>query len=247
MIYRFKKDNIFFLSACLIIFCVAFKSSEENISNFKADADNANLKLPKGFGASIVANKAGRSRHIVITKSGNFYVKTKNLVDSKGILYYTDDNKDGKYELASSFGNYIGTGITIKNGYLYASSDMEVFRYKLNDKEEVIDTGKAERIIYGLKAGRQHQTKSIVLDDDNNIYVNIGAYSNACQFKDRGLESKGIENCPILDSAGGIWQFKANQLNQTYKDGVRYATGLRNVMGLDWNSTNQTLYVTQHG
>lgn len=235
------------LLVCFLFVCLAFKSLENSISIFKADPDNAKLKLPTGFGAAIVANKAGRARHLVVTKTGNFYVKTKNLVNGAGILYYTDDNKDGKYELASSFGNYIGTGITIKNGYLYASSDLEVFRYKLNSNEEVIDTAKAERIIYGLKAGRQHQTKSIVLDDDNNIYVNIGAYSNSCQIRDRGLESKGIENCPILDSAGGIWQFKANKLNQTYKNGVRYATGLRNVMGLDWNSTTKTLYVTQHG
>jgi glucose/arabinose dehydrogenase len=53
--------------------------------------------------------------------------------------------------------------------------------------------------------------------------------------------------CPILDSAAGIWQFKANKLNQTYKDGVRYATGLRNVVGLDWNESVNQLYVMQHG
>lgn len=240
--------NIFFLLAicCFVIF-LSFRVSENKISTFKPDADNANLKLPSNFGASIVAEKAGRARHIVITKTGGFYIKTRSLVNGKGIMYYTDKNKDGKYELTLSFGNYAGTGITIKKGYLYATSDLEVFRYKLNENDEVIDTANVEKIIYGLKAGRQHQTKSIVLDNDDNIYVNIGAYSNSCQEKDRGLESKGIPNCPILDSAGGIWQFKANKLNQTYKDGIRYATGLRNVMGLDWNNTNQTLYVMQHG
>ncbi|HTL06673.1 MAG TPA: PQQ-dependent sugar dehydrogenase, partial [Chitinophagaceae bacterium] len=53
--------------------------------------------------------------------------------------------------------------------------------------------------------------------------------------------------CPILDSAGGIWQFKADQLNQSYATGVRYATGLRNVVGLDWNNEVNDLYVMQHG
>jgi glucose/arabinose dehydrogenase len=77
--------------------------------------------------------------------------------------------------------------------------------------------------------------------------VNIGSPSNSCQEMDRGLESKGKPGCPILDSAGGIWQFKADKLNQTYVNGVKYATGLRNVMGLDWNTQNNTLYVMQHG
>jgi hypothetical protein len=30
--------------------------------------------------------------------------------------------------------NYNGTGIAIKNGYLYASSDDDVYRYKLDAK-----------------------------------------------------------------------------------------------------------------
>jgi len=29
--------------------------------------------------------------------------------------------------------------------------------------------------------------------------------------------------------------------------GTRYATGLRNVVGLDWNSSSNDLYVMQHG
>jgi len=50
-----------------------------------------------------------------------------------------------------------------------------------------------------------------------------------------------------LETAGGIWQFKADQLNQSYAQGVRYATGLRNVVGLDWNNDVNDLYVMQHG
>jgi glucose/arabinose dehydrogenase len=50
-----------------------------------------------------------------------------------------------------------------------------------------------------------------------------------------------------LDSAGGIWKFDASKENQTYGDGKRYATGLRNVIGLDWNPQANKLYVAQHG
>ena len=56
-----------------------------------------------------------------------------------------------------------------------------------------------------------------------------------------------MKPCPILDSAGGIWMFKADQQNQTYGNGVRYATGLRNVVGLDWNNVTNSLFVMQHG
>ena len=209
--------------------------------------DNAGLKIPAGFSASAIADSVGKARHIVVTKKGAMYIKLMKLVNGKGILYVKDTDGNGKIDDIKSFGNYIGTGITIKDGYLYASSNDEVFRYKLDENEEVISPEAPERIIKGLINGRQHNTKSIVLDDKGNIYVNIGSPSNSCQEIDRGAGSKGKDPCHILDSAGGIWQFRADKLNQTYKDGVRYATGLRNVMGLDWNYQINELFVIQHG
>ena len=210
-----------------------------------ADANNAGLKLPQGFGALVVAETGVRPRHIVVTPQGNFYVKLFKAKNGKGVYYYKTDAA-GKATLSSTFGNYDGTGITINGNYLYASSNTEVFRYKMNDADEVIDPEKPERIITGLKTG-QHESKSIVFDGEGNIYVNIGVNSNSCQERDRQVGSMGIKGCPLLDSAAGIWRFKCNKLNQTYNDGMRYATGLRNVVGLDWNKQDNQLFVMQHG
>ncbi|WP_448702464.1 PQQ-dependent sugar dehydrogenase [Mucilaginibacter sp. AW1-3] len=212
-----------------------------------ADGDNAGLKLPAGFGALKVAETGARARHLTVTPQGDIYVKlARNNKDGKAILVL-HQNADGKAVLTGGFANYGGTGIYIKDGYLYASSNTEVFRYKLDANNKVINPNEPEKIVTGLKMGREHETKSIVLDNAGNIYVNVGAYSNSCQQEDRKLGSMGIKGCPILDSAGGIWQFKANKLNQTYGDGVRYATGLRNVVGLDWNQQDNQLFVMQHG
>ncbi|EHQ29136.1 PQQ-dependent sugar dehydrogenase [Mucilaginibacter paludis] len=210
------------------------------------DADNAGLTLPAGFGALKVAELGAQARHLSVTPQGDIYVKLARPKDGKGIMVL-HEGANGKAEVTAAFGNYGGTGMYIKDGYLYASSNTEVFRYKLNDKNQVIDPDKPEKIITGLKAGRQHETKSIVLDNAGNIFVNIGAWSNSCQVVDRAFHSPGVEGCPILDSMGGIWEFKANKLNQSYNDGVRYATGLRNVVGLDWNQQDNQLFVMQHG
>ena len=129
--------------------------------------------------------------------------------------------------------------LQLKMAILYASSNDEVFRYKLDENEEVINPDSPEKIITGLINGRQHNTKSLVLDDKGNIYVNIGSPSNSCQEIDRGVGSKGKDPCPILDSAGGIWQFKADKLDQTYKDGVRYATGLTQCDGIGLELSNK--------
>jgi glucose/arabinose dehydrogenase len=210
-------------------------------------AGTAGLTLPEGFGAQLVADSVGQARHIVVNDAGDIYVKLNEVKDGKGILVISDKNKDGKADEITGFGNYGGTGITIKNGYLYASSNTSVFRYKLDAQGKVSDTEHPDTLVYGLIDRNQHNSKSIVLDDSGHIYVNIGAFSNICQVQDRSKGSPGMNPCPILDSAGGIWRFSADSLRQTYGKGIRYATGLRNVVGLDWNKDDNSLYVMQHG
>ena len=207
--------------------------------------EQAGLQLPNGFTSTVFFENLGRARHLTVAPNGDVYVKLEKLKDGNGIFRLVDVNKDGRADSASGFGNYIGTGIVIKNGFLYASSDDAVYRYKMENNVAV--AGSQETIVAGLWSRRQHSSKSLTLDNAGNIYVNIGAPSNACQEEDRKKGSPGRMPCPILDSAGGIWQFKTDKLNQSYVEGVRYATGLRNVVGLDWNLASNDLYAMQHG
>ncbi len=206
---------------------------------------NAGLKVPDGFVAKILADSLGKARHLVVTQKGDIYVRLANPIDGMGTLFLSESN--GAMVVMSGFGDFGGTGISLKDGYLYTSSNQEVFRYKLDDQYQVTDSQTPEKIVTGLIDRGQHETKSLVLDNQGNLYVNIGAFSNSCQEKDRQKGSLGMKDCPVLDSAGGIWMFKAAQLNQGYKEGVKYATGLRNVVGLDWNQLLNQLFVMQHG
>ena len=232
-----------------MICCVGFvacKSGGEKRPAKPIEYDST-LKLPAGFTAEIVARDLGHARHIAVAPNGVIFVKLERPKGGKGILRLQDTDGDGQIDTVAGFGNYTGTGMYLKGDYLYASSNTDVYRYKLDSGYNVIDSGKPELIIKGLKDSGEHNSKSIVLDNNGNLYVNIGAYSNACQFLDRKKGSPGRMPCPILDSAGGIWEFKADVPDQTYGDDHHYATGLRNVVGLDWNTVTNTLFVMQHG
>lgn len=211
----------------------------------RRSAADFQLKLPTGFKAITVVEKLGVNRHIAVNSNGDIYVKLNRTKDGKGIYVLRD--VIGKYEVIKSFGDYGGTGIAIKNGYLYASSNSEVFRYKLNSSNEVADPDHPEKIITGLVDEGEHNAKSIALDNSGNIFVNIGAPSNACQVLDRTKGSPGQDPCPILQKAGGVWEFKVNKLNQSYENGIHYCTGTRNLVGLDWNNSVNQLYAMQHG
>ena len=210
--------------------------------------ENAGLKLPVGFKATLFADTIGSARHIAITSNGVVFAKL--MYPNKAgnsIVRLQDANQDGVADNIKGWAKYGGTGIYVRGNQLYATSDNDVYLYQLNEKDEVVNPQSPKTIVKGLLARNQHASKSITLDGQNNIYVNIGAYSNACQEKDRVKGSKGMFPCPILDSAGGIWKFDGNKENQVYANGERYATGLRNVVGLDWNKQSNSLFVLQHG
>jgi glucose/arabinose dehydrogenase len=211
----------------------------------KADADNGGLVLPKGFGGLVVSEGVGKARHIAVGANGDIFVRLSKLKDGKGTVVLKDENGDGKADASSAFGNFVGTGIALTDKHLYASSDTSVVRYAM--KNGAVDEASKETIVTGLELYGEHGTKSIALDDKGHLYVTFGAPSNACQEKNRTKGSKGMDPCPILDWHGGVWQFDANRKNQKHSDGLRYATGIRNIVGLDWNKATGELYAMQHG
>ncbi|MFM9625716.1 hypothetical protein ACKI14_48455, partial [Streptomyces turgidiscabies] len=85
-------------------------------------AEEVTIKTPTGFSTINVVKDFGRVRHIAVNTNGDLYLKLERLEKGKGIIRLRDTNKDGIYDDTLAFGNYIGTGIAIKNGFLYASS-----------------------------------------------------------------------------------------------------------------------------
>lgn len=217
------------------------------IQGIRFDDDNGGLKLAPGFSALVFADNIGKARHAAVDPTtGTVFVKLERLKDGKGLVQLRDTNGDGRAEETVMFSNNTGTGAAIANGYLYASSDTSVYRYKLTNGKVMADAV-AEPIVVGLTLQRQHASKSLAISPDGRLFVNFGAPSNACQEKDRQPGSKGQMPCPILENYGGIWQFDANKTNQRQSDGKRYATGIRNAVALDWNTVSNSLYALQHG
>ncbi len=235
-------------SGCICLLSSFFLTSCSNgnqpaiTTSAPADSAAAGLRLLPGFSATIVADSLGALRHLAVNKNGDIYVKLSALKDGKGILFLSDTNRDGKMDKRTGFGNYPGTGIRIKANALYASSNSGVYKYQLNGKGEVADTGRAETVVQGLVDRGRDNAKAIAVDDNNNLYVAVGSYDETCT----DAAGHGIPNCPLLDSVGGIWQFRTDKLNQSY-GAAQYARGLKNVVGLDWNEATKSLFATQHG
>lgn len=230
----------------LIICLVVFPFMQISCQTVKEN-NTSKLILPDGFKAQIFAESLGQGRHMVINENGDVYVSLQRKKNNCGVAALRDTNKDGKADVVKYFGEYTGTGIGIHNGYLYVGADTIVVRYKLRPGELVPDT-KAEVIAKGFLKNNQHGAKSFTFDNEGNMYVNVGAPSNACQTPDRTFHTPGNDPCPLLQEFAGIWKFKADKPNQHQMiEGQRYATGLRNCVALRWNPVTNHLYALQHG
>jgi len=193
--------------------------------------DNAGLTLPSGFCALVVAESLGPSRHLVVLENGDILVAVSG--GKGGVRVLRDTTGDGKADVVSSFGGNVGggNGIAYAGEYLYFATNDAVVRWHWT-VGQVTPNGAPDTVVSGLTNRRQHAAKSIVIGADGQLYVNIGAPSNSCQVQDRTPESPGQDPCPILDYAGGIWRFDPRRGGQSQQDGQRYATGLRNAVGL---------------
>ena len=207
------------------------------------------LLLPQGFKAHIIADDLGRGRHLTVKDNGDIYMILNRLNDKGyGIVALRKDHQDGTYDSIAYFGNFSGTGIKIHNGYLYASSDEIVYRYAFDDANNLIPNLKPEIIAEGFPEQENHRSKSFDFDEQGNLYVDVGSPSNACMTVSRTAGSPGLDPCPQLERHAGIWKFDANKTHQDQvKDGIRYATGIRNAVALSWNHQTNKLYVVQHG
>lgn len=212
------------------------------------DTATAGLELPEGFTAELIAQDLGEARHLTVRENGDVYVRLRDMEDGPGIVALRDTDGDGEMDVTEYFGDEEGgTGIDIRDDYLYVSTDQAVYRYELSD-EELVPEGEPETVIEDFPDQQSHAAKSFAFDGEGGLYVNVGGPSNACQEESRTEGSAGQDPCPQLERQGGVWRFDADQTGQTQTaDGERYATGIRNSVALDWNDAVGNLYVVQHG
>lgn len=222
-----------------------------------SDPDNGGLILPEGFEAIVVVDSIGSSRHLAVNHNGDIYVKMRRYHKDGENMALRDVDHDGKADIIERFGvynpkEYYSNGMRIYNDYLYFSTSSKVMRQKLTPGK-LIPEGKAEVILTddyrNSKYGYSHIAKPITFDNEGNMYIPFGSPGDVCQPDefDRMPGAMGMDPCPELEWHGGIWRFDANKLGQLQKDGYRYATGIRSIVGMDWNHADNTLYALQHG
>jgi glucose/arabinose dehydrogenase len=245
------------VGACLLAMAPVSASAAGGAACAK---DNAGLTLPKGFCATVFADKLGQPRHMAVAADGTLYVNSwlspfrPGLEAPKDgyIIALRDTNGDGVADVQHRFGQNAsdpdaigGTGIALYKGYLYAVETGKIVRYRL-DPGQMMPKGPPQVVLSGLSTTGDHAMHSFLISKDGALIVNSGSATNSCQVNDRVPGSPGQDPCPELSTRAGIWKYDANKLNQKFSPKERYVSNIRNSMAIAFDAKGD-LYDVPHG
>jgi len=220
----------------------------------------AELTLPAGVCATIFADSLTHARHVAVGSNGDVYVTLEGTQPSvekqisgadKGapppasFVAMRDTNRDGRADVIKRIGSLGNTGVALANGYLYVDEGKQIVRYQRSDTA-LAPEGARQVIVSGIPMNGGHRARNIAVGGDGALYVNLGSKSNSCQKEDRGNESPGFDPCTELETRAGLWKYDANKTGQAFSKNERFATGIRNGMGIAVAGDGK-VYATQHG
>ena len=208
----------------------------------KPDQDDGAIKLPPGFRALVVADDLGPLRFMTVAANGDIYVKMRTV----GIIALRDQDGDGRAETRAAFGEGGGTGIALRDGWLYHSTTTAVYRYKL-PPGQLVPKGDPELVVSGLPDERQHNSKSFAFDEAGLLYVEVGSPSNSFGNPDRAQGAKGGDPTEFLKTHGGFWRFDPNKLGQKQADGYHFSTGHRHILAVARNHVSKSFFIVMMG
>ncbi|NUO62886.1 MAG: hypothetical protein HOQ11_00655 [Gemmatimonadaceae bacterium] len=222
--------------------------------------NDTQLKLAAGFCATVFADSVGPARHLVVAPNGVVYVALEGTKPSpekqiggqpepkasSAVVAMRDTTGDGKADVIERIPGTGNTGIGIYRNMLYVDEGTKIVRFPL-DSTSVVPKGQPQTVVSGLPLSPGHRSRNFVIDQNGAMYVNVGSATNACQPKDRTPDMPGTDPCTELRTRAGIWKFDANKTGQTFSPNARFATGLRNGMGLAIDPADGKLWATQHG
>ncbi len=218
------------------------------------------ITLPPGFCATIFADNLGNVRHIAAAADGTVYANSWNgsayfprtTPAADGFLIAVQDtDHDGKADKVTHFGQTPsegskgGTGIGVYKGAVYAEVNDKIVRYRLA-AGSVVPANKPEVVLSGMPLGGDHPMHPFAINARGQMFVDMGTATNSCQPRNRVAGIPGADPCTELVTRGGTWLYSADKLGQTFSPAERYATGIRNGMGLAFDGAGR-LFATQHG
>jgi glucose/arabinose dehydrogenase len=181
----------------------------------------ARLKAPNGFKIELYASGIDNARTLRLGDKGTVFVSSRIKDKIHAIV-----DKNGKREVkVIASGLYRPNGIVLHNGTLYIAELSQIS--KIDNVEANLDNPPKPTVIFSdLPKDEAHGWKFLTVGPDNKLYFQVGAPCNICMPSDRHAKIYRLN----LDGSG---------LEVV-------ASGIRQIVGMDWHPVSKQLYFTEN-
>jgi glucose/arabinose dehydrogenase len=181
----------------------------------------AKLKAPNGFKIELYASGVDNARTLRLGDKGTVFVSSRVKDKIHAIV-----DKNGKREVkVLASGLYRPNGIVLHNGTLYIAELSQIS--KIDNVEANLDNPPKPTVIFSdLPKDEAHGWKFLTIGPDNKLYFQVGAPCNICMPSERHAKIYRLN----LDGSG---------LEVV-------ASGIRQIVGMDWHPTLKQLYFTEN-
>src|SRR5262249_40476831 len=149
--------------------------------------------------------------YVALEAPGQTSAGTSREREPAGIAVLRDSDGDGRAEVIGHIATAGGSGIALRDGFLYYSTPSTGERGGLT-AEGLAWAGPPDTVVSGIPAGG-HSSRSLAFDASGGLFVNVGSDSNVCTER-RG--DMGLDPCPELGYRAGIWHYAADRLHQIH-------------------------------
>jgi glucose/arabinose dehydrogenase len=179
------------------------------------------LKVKAEFKIEVYASPVPNARTLRLGDKGTVFVSSR-LQDKVHAIV----EKDGKREIkVIASGLHRPNGIALHKGTLYIAELQQISKME-NIEDNLDNPPKPTVILGGLPNDEAHGWKYLTVGPDEKLYFQIGAPCNICMPSERhakiyrvGLDGQGLEV---------------------------YATGIRQIVGMDWHPVLKQLYFSEN-
>jgi glucose/arabinose dehydrogenase len=216
---------------------------------------SAELDVPADFCAELVADDLGPARHLVVSGAGDIYVALwREGSRTGGLVALRDTNGDGRADVRATFGPEGGSGVALARDsagreFLFFGTWSNVYRWALTPGQ-LVPSGPPDLLVEQIPE-LEHGARSVAVSPQGELYVNVGAPSNACERDYPRKDFRGADPCEELRTSGGVWRFAdvlvPHPAVQRPEAVARFATGLRHTVALAVDSADGSVYGAPHG
>jgi glucose/arabinose dehydrogenase len=184
------------------------------------------VRLPPGFRIEVFARDLAHVRFLAVDPGGTLLA---SIPRAGRVLALPDDDGDGRAEPARPVieGLELPHGLVFHAGWLYVAETGRVVRARY-DPQARRAVGPPEVVVPDLPARGAHWTRTIAFGPDGRLYVSVGSSCNVCEERD--------------GRRAAITRYAADGSGES-----RFATGLRNAVGLAFRPGTGELWATVNG